>query len=54
MAKSSHEQDMAKAITKHTIGHQESKFHIKTEMNQTILEIFMCTQHVKHNHHAKN
>ena len=54
MARSSHEQDMAKAITKLTIGHQESKFHIKTEMNQTIMKFFMCTQHAKHNHHAKN
>jgi hypothetical protein len=38
----------------HTSGQQESKFHIKTEMSQTILEIFMSIQYVKHNHHAKN
>ena len=37
-----------------TIGHQEEKFHIKTEMTQTIREIFMSIQHVQHNHHAKN
>ena len=45
---------MAKAISKHTIGHQKSKFQIKIEMNQTILENFMRIQHVKYNHHAKN
>ena len=38
----------------HTIGQQESKFHIKTEMTQTILEIFMSIQYVNNNHHAKN
>jgi hypothetical protein len=45
---------MAKASSRHTIGHQESKFHIKTEMTQTIMKIFMSIQPVKHNHHAKN
>ena len=42
------------AHTMHIIGLQESKFHIKTEMKQTIMEIFMIIQYVKHNHHAKN